>query len=91
MRRRALVLYKQRQQAPPRETLAAPPAPLRTVKFTAPGQKPRTARLVLVDGEALWLDDNDGLFPQEVQDLLNELPELEPAFTVLDAETLKKT
>jgi hypothetical protein len=89
MRRRALVLYKQRQQAPPRDVLPSPPAPVRTVKFSCPGQKPRTARLVFTNGEALWLDDDNCIFPQEIQDLLSELPELEPSFTVLDAEVKK--
>ncbi len=87
MGHRALRLYKQRQQAPPRPKLPSPvPAPVRTVRFSAPGHKATSARLVIHDGEPVWIDAQDGVFPDEVQDMLSALPELESGFTVLDVE-----
>lgn len=84
---RALALYMRPPKPPPRKVLQMPPAPLKTLRFTTPAfPVPRTARLVLRESLAVWIDDENGIFPGEIQDLLSELKELAPGFEIVDVE-----
>lgn len=85
LKKRALALYAQPPKPKPRPKIKDSPAPVKTIKFSAPGQaETKTASLVLHDGRATWVDDKGGVFPEEIQDLLAELKELAPGFAVID-------
>lgn len=81
---RAMRAYKQLQREPPRPKLAVRSAPVRTVRFVVPDRPVSVARLILQDDGAIWVDADDGIYSDEVQDLLSGLRELEPGFEILD-------
>lgn len=86
-KKRALKLYSAPRKAAARPKLKNAPAPVKTVRFVAPGQiKGRVAHLILHDGKATWVDEKGGIFDPETQDLLAELKELAAGFDVLDFE-----
>lgn len=59
--------------------------PVKKVKFAAPGQDhTEEVRLVLLDNKPIWVDSKGGVFPDEIQDLLDMLPEMQKGFEVLD-------
>ncbi len=84
---RALRIYSKPKKQARRPKIKDSPAPVKTLKFMLPNStEKKLAHLVLHDGQATWTDEKGGIFPEEIQDLLAELTELSPTFTVLDVE-----
>lgn len=68
--------------------LDAPPdlVALRSIKFELHGVEKR-AYLVSRDGHDVWVDEAGGVFAEDVQEILHDLPEHAAAFEVVDVET----
>ncbi len=71
---------------PPNPEVITGVAPVRTLKFTAPNGV-RYVHLFFVDDRAVWTNDRNEVFTEDVQAQLDNLLDISPTFEVLDVET----